>query len=139
MATLKETIQHLTSENLRDLARNEAAPKESRLAAVEILKQRKSKHVNHPELIDLSREHFLRLNPEECPPGEPDPDSAIKPEPEEVVDEDRSAEELLLQDLFQDGPGMENEPEPELEPEAGPLKASVTTETLQKDEADPEE
>jgi hypothetical protein len=46
-------LSHLSPEVLRDLARNEAASKEWRKAAVELLLEKKHSHANHPELRQL--------------------------------------------------------------------------------------
>lgn len=46
-------LGHLSPEVLRDLARNEAASKEWRKAAVEFLLLKQHAHANHPELREL--------------------------------------------------------------------------------------
>jgi hypothetical protein len=49
-------LGHLPGPILRDIARNDSAPREWRRAAVELMLDRKCPEVNHPDLAELLRE-----------------------------------------------------------------------------------
>lgn len=63
--TQKESIQHLPGHILLDLARNEAAPKAMRKAAVELMIANKFPQAKHPEvrllLLEIEDENKARV------------------------------------------------------------------------------
>jgi hypothetical protein len=68
-------LRPLSSEILRDLARNECAPRDYRKAAVELLVDRKSPFVKHADLFGLVQELEVELDgiQFEFPAPEPGP------------------------------------------------------------------
>lgn len=56
MSNTEITLEPLTSEVLRDIARNDSAPRPWRKAAVKFLMARKHSYQNHPDFRELVEE-----------------------------------------------------------------------------------
>ena len=74
-------LSHLSVDVLRDLARNEAASKEWRKAAVELLMAKNHRHQNHPELRQL----VFEIRAEQEARKEVESLAAQSPETEQVI------------------------------------------------------
>ncbi len=102
-------LGHLPGPILRDIARNDAAPREWRKAAIELMLEKNFPEVNHPDLRGLLQE--VKSERE------------AKDEVQSIVE---SAIEGPLDQVFRSS-GSENVP-------TGPFQASFTTKSLNQDE-----
>ena len=115
-------LGHLPSYILRDLARNDAAPREWRKAAIELMLDKGYKEVNHPDLLGLLVEvQHQREAKEEV--------QAIVESAIEGPLEDHAVTIQEIQDFAAALPKPEPIPEP-----PGPFKASFTTQSQNQDD-----
>lgn len=105
-------LGHLPGPILRDIARNDSAPREWRRAAVELMLDKKCPEVNHPDLADLLRE--VRAQ-------------------HDAKDEVQSIVESAIEGPLDDMPDVVEAHESQ-RPVTGPFTASFTTHSLYQDD-----
>ena len=129
----REAIQHLPESTLLHLARNESAQHDFRIAAVELLIENQFPSANHPELILMAAE--IRRRSE----AKAEVTAIVESATEEslgddatdhgVIDGWKAAAQTTKKWMSTDSPVYKAFA-------SGPFKASVTTETMQKNEGE---